>query len=52
MAENVFATVSCEHSMILRRASAAEIGRAAEEEGMTCLRDDGLMKDASGVTTI
>jgi len=34
------------------QASAAEIGRAAEEEGMTCLRDDGLMKDASGVTTI
>jgi type IV pilus assembly protein PilB len=38
--------------MILGRASAAEISRAAEEEGMVRLRDDGLLKAAHGVTTI
>ncbi len=38
--------------LILRRASAAEISRIAEEEGMTRLRDDGMLKAASGITTI
>jgi type IV pilus assembly protein PilB len=38
--------------LILRRASTAEISRAAEEAGMTRLRDDGLVKAARGVTTV
>ena len=38
--------------LILRRAPITEISRAAEEEGMTRLRSDGLMKAARGVTTI
>jgi len=38
--------------LILRRASAAEIGRVAEEQGMIRLRDDGLLKAAQGLTTI
>lgn len=38
--------------LILRRASAGEISRAAEREGMVRLRDDGLLKAARGVTTI
>lgn len=38
--------------MVLRRASASEIGRAAEEAGMLRLRDNGLLKAAQGVTTI
>ncbi len=38
--------------MILRRASADEIGRAAEREGMIRLRDGGLLKAARGMTTI
>jgi type IV pilus assembly protein PilB len=38
--------------MILRRASAAEIGRAARRGGMVPLREDGLQKAAQGITTI
>ena len=38
--------------MILRRASAAEIGRAAWRGGMVPLREDGLQKAAQGITTI
>ncbi len=38
--------------MILRRQSAGEIGRAAEQAGLIRLRDDGLLKAAEGVTTI
>lgn len=38
--------------MILRRASTAEIERAAEKAGMIRLREDGLLKAAQGVTTI
>ncbi len=38
--------------MILRRASAGEIQRATEEEGMVRLRSDGLLKAADGVTTV
>src|ERR671916_92703 len=38
--------------LILRRASADEIGRTAEREGMVRLRDGGLLKAARGVTTI
>ena len=38
--------------MIVRRASNAEIGRAAEETGMVRLRQDGLLKAARGLTTI
>lgn len=38
--------------MILRRAPTNEIGRAAREEGMIRLRDDGLLKAAAGLTTI
>jgi CheY-like chemotaxis protein len=38
--------------MILRRVSANEIARTAEEEGMVRLREDGLVKAAQGVTTI
>ena len=38
--------------LILRRASADEVRRAAEEGGMIPLRQDGLLKAARGVTTI
>jgi type IV pilus assembly protein PilB len=38
--------------LILRRASAAEVRRAAEAGGMIPLREDGLLKAARGVTTI
>ena len=38
--------------MMLRRQSTGEIGRAAEENGMIRLREDGLLKAAEGVTTI
>ena len=38
--------------MILQRASADEIGHAAEREGMIRLREGGLLKAARGVTTI
>ena len=38
--------------LILRRASADEIGRAAVASGMVRLRDGGLLKAARGVTTI
>jgi len=37
---------------ILRRSSSGEIAQAAEREGMVRLRDDGLLKAASGVSTI
>jgi len=37
---------------ILRRCSTGEIGQMAVREGMVRLRDDGLVKAASGVTTI
>ena len=36
----------------MERASADEIGRAAREEGMTTLRDDGLDKVLEGLTSI
>jgi type IV pilus assembly protein PilB len=39
-------------NMILRRSSASEITRSAEQEGMVCLREDGLIKAAQGLTTI
>jgi type IV pilus assembly protein PilB len=39
-------------SLVLQRASAGEIGDAAEKGGMRRLRDDGLLKAAQGVTTI
>jgi type IV pilus assembly protein PilB len=38
--------------LILRKASTAEVSRAAEEAGMIRLRDDGLAKAARGVTTV
>ncbi len=38
--------------IILRRASITEIERAAEDDGMMRLRDDGLLKAARGVTAI
>jgi len=38
--------------MILSRSSAGEIARVAESQGMVRLRDDGLLKAASGITTI
>ena len=38
--------------LVLRRASADEIGRAAEASGMVRLREDGLRKAAEGVTTV
>ncbi|MEJ7818765.1 MAG: ATPase, T2SS/T4P/T4SS family, partial [Rubrobacteraceae bacterium] len=38
--------------MILRRASTGEIGRAAEQQGMVRLRDDGMLKVAQGLTTM
>jgi len=40
-------------SLVLRRASSGEIGRAAEQEGgMRRLREDGLLKAARGITTV
>ncbi len=38
--------------LVLKRASTAEMGRAARREGMIALREDGLAKAAQGVTTI
>ncbi len=38
--------------LILKRASADEVKREAEEEGMVPLRADGLIKAARGITTI
>jgi type IV pilus assembly protein PilB len=38
--------------LIVKRASADEVERVAEEEGMVPLRADGLIKAARGVTTI
>jgi type IV pilus assembly protein PilB len=38
--------------LAVSRSSAEAIGRAAREEGMTTLRDDGMAKIASGVTTL
>jgi type IV pilus assembly protein PilB len=38
--------------LVLRRAPTTEISRAAEESGMTRLKDDGLFKAARGITTI
>jgi type IV pilus assembly protein PilB len=38
--------------MVLRRATASEIGHLAEETGMVRLRQDGLLKAAAGTTTI
>ena len=38
--------------LILRRASTDEISRAARDQGMIRLRDDGLLKAAQGITTV
>jgi len=38
--------------LILRRASVAEISRAAESAGMVRLREDGMLKAARGMTTL
>ena len=38
--------------LILRRASAGEVSRAAQRNGMVRLREDGLLKAAKGITTI
>jgi type IV pilus assembly protein PilB len=38
--------------LVLRRAPTTEIRRAAEEQGMTRLREDGLIKATKGVTTV
>jgi len=38
--------------LILRRASATEILETAQQAGMRTMRDDGLLKVASGVTTM
>ncbi len=38
--------------LILRRAPTNEISRAASDQGMIRLRDDGLLKAAGGVTTV
>ncbi len=38
--------------VILRRKSAGELAQTAEREGMVSLRNDGLAKAASGITTI
>ena len=38
--------------LILRGASTTEISEAAEQEGMSRLREDGLLKAARGLTTI
>lgn len=37
--------------MILQRASAADLGRAARDNGLHSLHEDGLLKVASGATT-
>ena len=39
-------------SLVMRRASADEITRAAVDEGMLPLRHDGLAKVRSGVTSL
>ena len=39
-------------SLIVRHATAAEMTRAAIEEGMRPLRDDGLAKVRSGETSL
>jgi type II secretory ATPase GspE/PulE/Tfp pilus assembly ATPase PilB-like protein len=38
--------------LILCHAATDEISRAAKEQGMDCLRDDGLLKAAQGTTTV
>jgi type IV pilus assembly protein PilB len=38
--------------LVLRRVSTDEIGRAARDAGMVCLREDGLVKAARGITTV
>ena len=38
--------------LILRRASTGEVARAAQDAGMTRLKEDGLLKAAEGVTTV
>ncbi|MCZ7648081.1 MAG: hypothetical protein M5U26_22950 [Planctomycetota bacterium] len=38
--------------MVHRRASAGEIRKAAIEQGMLTLRQDGLRKAAAGITTL
>ncbi|BBL78621.1 type II secretion system protein E [Rubrobacter xylanophilus] len=38
--------------LVLRRASTAEISRAAEAAGMVRLREDALLKAARGITTV
>ncbi len=38
--------------LILRRGSTNEISRAASDQGMICLKDDGLLKAAQGITTV
>ncbi|MCA3749055.1 MAG: Flp pilus assembly complex ATPase component TadA [Rubrobacter sp.] len=38
--------------LVLRRASTAEISRAAEDAGMVRLREDALLKAARGITTV
>jgi type IV pilus assembly protein PilB len=38
--------------MILKRTSAGEIARTAEQAGMVRLREDGLLKAARGITTV
>ena len=38
--------------LILHRASTGEISRAAQDAGMTRLKEDGLLKAADGVTTV
>ncbi len=38
--------------LVLHRASGAEIARAAAAEGMVTLREDGLLKAASGLTSV
>jgi type IV pilus assembly protein PilB len=38
--------------LILKRAAADEVRRAAEEGGMVRLREDGLLKAARGITTV
>jgi type II secretory ATPase GspE/PulE/Tfp pilus assembly ATPase PilB-like protein len=39
-------------SLIIARASSDDIGRAAERGGMLRLKDDGISKAASGITSI
>ena len=38
--------------LILRRTSTDEMSRAAKDQGMVRLREDGLLKAAQGVTTV